>query len=332
MVEVTFKARDVVAFHSPVAFEDRGERLGRRAFDPHHGIDPLANPRALFEIGRVHQVHAAGPGNLFVDGDDLAVQTYIGAPELQGQWADGTAFDQIDAGLTHMLWPITLPESGAAQFVEQHATANAAPCRAHQGIGDLIGGAARIPNIEFKVTTVPGLINILHQGLKGLRGVRVQGDLVAQQRGHAPVVFGQLGHRLELWGNLGFGQRVARIEQGGHPLVCRPGQIDPFLAISADGAFTDHEIGNQADQRHDRDDQNPGQGHAGRPPDPDDPQGKQDDHQRVQQQIQPVGVGNKGPNHDLLILPEPDGLHRGRGSFSITVSMKIERMLKGRYA
>ena len=165
MVEVVAEPRHIVALHGPVPFKDRGQRFGRRPFDAHHGVDPLSNACALFKEGGVHQIHAAGPGDLLVDRYNLAMQPQIGPAKLQFQRVNGAGFHQLHPGLAHAGRPIAFPEGGAAQFIEQDAARHAALRCAHQGIGDLVGSAARIPDVELQIATTLRLVDVLHQCL-----------------------------------------------------------------------------------------------------------------------------------------------------------------------
>ena len=45
------------------------------AFEAGQGINPFADSRILFEQARVHEIHAAGPGDLAVNNDNFAMHT-----------------------------------------------------------------------------------------------------------------------------------------------------------------------------------------------------------------------------------------------------------------
>ena len=61
----------------PIADHCHGQRSDDRTFRPDHGVHPFTDVCVLFEVARVHQVHAAGPGDFTVDHDDLSMQSEI---------------------------------------------------------------------------------------------------------------------------------------------------------------------------------------------------------------------------------------------------------------
>ena len=128
-------------------------------------------------------------------------------------------------------------------------------------------------------------------------GVRVEYNPVTGDRRHAAPVFGQVRHRPKLIGNMAFGIGVAPIQQLRHAPVKRGGFFDALGAVATDRSFAHEKVCRQANNGHERDDQNPCQGYAWRPPNPDDAGGEcQHDH-RVYQQVKPVRGSQKSPDH-----------------------------------
>ena len=81
---------------NPVADQHDAERDDGRAFEAHHRIDPFANSGILFEVPRIDQVHAPGPGNLAIDHNDLAVEPDVSATDHTAQYSN-PGFDHLHA-------------------------------------------------------------------------------------------------------------------------------------------------------------------------------------------------------------------------------------------
>ena len=73
LVEIMLEARNIIAFHGPVTLKNGGERFGCRPLDARHSVNPFPHARILFEVGGVHHIHAAGPGDRAIDCRNLAM-------------------------------------------------------------------------------------------------------------------------------------------------------------------------------------------------------------------------------------------------------------------
>ncbi len=120
-----FKRHDVVirrrrkntlaGLNLPVARVDHAHRGGDRTLHTCHQINPLANARVLLEKARVHQVHAAGVGDVVINHHHLAVLTQIHAAQEDTHQVHLQRFHYLYARIAHHRDPRTAEVGHAAR-------------------------------------------------------------------------------------------------------------------------------------------------------------------------------------------------------------------------
>ncbi|MNJ67966.1 hypothetical protein D3C77_641780 [compost metagenome] len=120
----------------------------------------MADAGILFEIARVHHVHAAGVGNIVVDQYHFTVLTQIHSTKEHTEQVDLECFHDFDTGITHHAGIGTTEELQATGRI-QHQAAVYAPARSgHQRLGDLIHQSTRLPDIKHHLYIMASQLNI----------------------------------------------------------------------------------------------------------------------------------------------------------------------------
>ncbi len=244
----------------PVAAVDDAHGGGDRAFHTRHQVDPLANARVLLEIARIHQVHAAGVGDIVVNQDHFAVLAQIHTAQKHAQQADLQRLHHVNAGIAHHADPGAAEKGDAARRVEHQTAVHAAPRRRHQRFGHLVRQPAGMPDIEHHLNIVARQLDIADKRLHYVVRTGEQLQLIAFHAGDALAILAELEQRA---------RHVAVF--GGENMAALPEIAQPFCGGGPHGAralraalsqmkLAEREVSDNTHQGKDIDNQQPGHG------------------------------------------------------------------------
>ena len=150
----------LAGFHFPVFQEGGGQAFYCTAFEPDHGIDPFAHAGPLLEEPWIDHVEAAGVGRSAVDDHDLAVQSEIGADEQAANQSAGQGRPDRHASLAEPGSQFAAKKTAAADRIDQQPAFYPSPGGAENGLGHVVGTAAKIPDVELGVAGVRGGVDV----------------------------------------------------------------------------------------------------------------------------------------------------------------------------
>ena len=84
-------------------------------------------------------------------------------------------------------------ETAAAHVIQQDSANGPTGGRPTQGLRDLVGHAAFVPDIEFQMAGALGLIDVMNHLAKDRLPVGQESQPIARQSGYANGTFDQLG-------------------------------------------------------------------------------------------------------------------------------------------